>query len=268
MKTTSEITDLTLDDDIDQSAQFSIIPIPEVTMMESRYDSKSRDSLETCNLKIAAAQSLNNFGPLDYANSESVDPHCKASTEVPNEVPNGSNITMLSSTSLLHGHCIFNRNNTVATQAGLKTYWLCKSYRISMCKARCITHQGKVISATGVHNHLPHMNSKPEIPPGHTPNVFNPSSSHQDFILNTNSMPSSSSQLISPQNAQSIMAQQPYHFLPHHISQPMMEQQQILIASPMNSRQSLHQQAQDENKITFNFDATSAESQSFKVEHL
>lgn len=66
---------------------------------------------------------------------------------------------MLSSTSLLHGNCIFNRNNTVATQQGLKTYWLCKSYRLTMCRARCITHQGRVISATGLHNHEPHMRS-------------------------------------------------------------------------------------------------------------
>lgn len=66
---------------------------------------------------------------------------------------------MLSSTSLLHGNCVFNRNNTVATQQGMKTYWLCKSYRITMCRARCITHQGKIISATGVHNHPPHMKS-------------------------------------------------------------------------------------------------------------
>lgn len=83
-----------------------------------------------------------------------------------------NNITMLSSTSLLHGNCIFNRNNTVATQQGMKTYWLCKSYRITMCRARCITHQGRVISATGVHNHAPHMkngpnsdNSDPNQPP-------------------------------------------------------------------------------------------------------
>lgn len=69
---------------------------------------------------------------------------------------------MLSSTSLLHGNCIFNRNNTVATQQGMKTYWLCKSYRITMCRARCITHQGRVISATGVHNHGPHMKSDEE----------------------------------------------------------------------------------------------------------
>ncbi|XP_063706927.1 sex determination protein fruitless-like [Culicoides brevitarsis] len=78
------------------------------------------------------------------------------------EIPPGiNNITMLSSTSLLHGNCIFNRNNTVATQQGMKTYWLCKSYRITMCRARCITHQGRVISATGVHNHSPHMKNGP-----------------------------------------------------------------------------------------------------------
>ncbi|XP_064550372.1 E3 ubiquitin-protein ligase arkadia-A isoform X3 [Drosophila montana] len=70
---------------------------------------------------------------------------------------NGSNMVMLSTTSLLHGNCVFNRNNTVATQQGMKTYWLCKSYRISMCRARCITHLGRIISATGVHNHMPHM---------------------------------------------------------------------------------------------------------------
>lgn len=35
-----------------------------------------------------------------------------------------TNVTMLSATSLLHNSMIFNRNNTVATQQGLKTYWL------------------------------------------------------------------------------------------------------------------------------------------------
>lgn len=37
---------------------------------------------------------------------------------------NLSNVTMLSATSLLHNSMIFNRNNTVATQQGMKTYWL------------------------------------------------------------------------------------------------------------------------------------------------
>lgn len=71
--------------------------------------------------------------------------------------PTNTSLTLLSSTSLLHGNCVFNRNNTVATQQGMKTYWLCKSYRVSMCRARCITHQGKIISTTGTHNHPPHV---------------------------------------------------------------------------------------------------------------
>lgn len=90
---------------------------------------------------------------------------------------------MLSSTSLLHGNCIFNRNNTVATQQGMKTYWLCKSYRITMCRARCITHQGRVISATGMHNHPPHM--KGSYP---NPNCeFTPQSGNGPLPLNNNS---------------------------------------------------------------------------------
>lgn len=131
--------------------QFQVIPFPEISLVESRFDmsSKSRESMDThqssCNLKIGESQSLSNFASFDFPGDSSplVEAPAKnssAQSEFPNE-PSGSNITMLSSTSLLHGNCIFNRNNTVATQAGLKTYWLCKSYRISMCKARCITHQ-------------------------------------------------------------------------------------------------------------------------------
>lgn len=121
---------------------------------------------------------------------------------------------MLSSTSLLHGNCIFNRNNTVATQQGMKventyiisldiflkidfklqTYWLCKSYRITMCRARCITHQGRVISATGVHNHPPHMNMK--------------SHEMQNSQGGSSSSHNNSSQS-PPQNPYSIQQQQP-----------------------------------------------------------
>lgn len=144
---------------------FSIIPFPEISLVEQRFDmnSKSRDSTSdahlqsACNIKISESQSLNNFGSFDFSNEQSLlvelPSKCSAASsnaapEIPNEVPSsGSNITMLSSTSLLHGNCIFNRNNTVATQAGLKTYWLCKSYRISMCKARCITHQVRLASS-------------------------------------------------------------------------------------------------------------------------
>ncbi|XP_016960731.1 broad-complex core protein isoform X1 [Drosophila biarmipes] len=119
-----------------------------------------------------SGSSNNSVGPGGINNNGSVG--LGSGTEYPNELymPNdysknfanhmdipsgGSNMVMLSTTSLLHGNCVFNRNNTVATQQGMKTYWLCKSYRISMCRARCITHLGRIISATGVHNHTPHM---------------------------------------------------------------------------------------------------------------
>ncbi|KAL9696212.1 hypothetical protein quinque_015497 [Culex quinquefasciatus] len=95
---------------------------------------------------------------LDYSNSDYSQDFGKGGVPPGHmDIPAGPSITMLSSTSLLHHNCIFNRNNTVATQQGLKTYWLCKSYRVSMCRARCITHHGQVISSTGVHNHPPHM---------------------------------------------------------------------------------------------------------------
>lgn len=230
-------------------------------MVEVGYDNdrKSQSSSDnhspSCSLKIVESQSLNTFGTFDFSGESNhfveTPKNSNASTEIPNEVsPSGSNITMLSSTSLLHGNCVFNRNNTVATQAGLKTYWLCKftaisifilrtgryfssilfssqtnllpilgkSYRISMCKARCITHQGKVISATGFHNHLPHMPQKPqELPPDHTPNTFIPSTSHEY----SHSSNSSSTPYLHP-SPTSAMAQPPY-YMPHQISQPAIE---------------------------------------------
>lgn len=159
--------DLTSDDDpepqMTDDDNFSIIPFAEISLVEPRFEinsSKSRDSTSdtqhqaACNIKISESQSLNSFGSFDFGNEQNllVEVASKSSNvvpEIPNEVPSsGSNITMLSSTSLLHGNCVFNRNNTVATQAGLKTYWLCKSYRISMCKARCITHQVRFASAS------------------------------------------------------------------------------------------------------------------------
>ncbi|XP_067618521.1 broad-complex core protein isoforms 1/2/3/4/5 [Eurosta solidaginis] len=98
-------------------------------------------------------------GGMEYPNDLHIPSEYKNFANHVDIPPNSSSVVMLSSTSLLHGNCVFNRNNTVATQQGMKTYWLCKSYRISMCRARCITHQGRVISATGVHNHPPHMRS-------------------------------------------------------------------------------------------------------------
>lgn len=74
----------------------------------------------------------------------------------------------------------------------LKCLRLCKSYRVSMCKARCITHQGKVISATGVHNHPPHTKHKSDSHPynqmSHSPNEFfnqpiPTTSSHQPQLM-------------------------------------------------------------------------------------
>jgi hypothetical protein len=194
----TEVTDLTKDDD-----EFQIIPMPEISIVESQFSPKSRDP--QYNLKISATQSLNRFSPYDYNPSNMPhDPQMKPSNEqVPNEVSeSGSGITMLSSTSLLHGNCVFNRNNTVATQAGLKTY------RISMCKARCITFKGKVISATGIHNHLPHMSNKPpEIPPGHTPNNFVPP---PEFTNNTMMMPPQPIQ-----HHQPFMTNQNLHTIPN-----------------------------------------------------
>jgi hypothetical protein len=182
-KTRKTRIDLTTEDDpesLSNEGNFSLLQSPEVSLVEPRHDlcenSNEVADRSPCNLKIVESQSLSHFRSFDFTNDQMLmfGPQEHAPTDVQNEVPSSS-ITMLSSTSLLHGNCIFNRNNTVATQSGLKTYWLCKSYRISMCKARCITHQGQVISATGVHNHLPHKSSQPqEIPPGHTPNVFNP----------------------------------------------------------------------------------------------
>jgi hypothetical protein len=32
-----------------------------------------------------------------------------------------------------------------------------RSYRLTTCRARCITHQGQLISTTGQHNHAPHV---------------------------------------------------------------------------------------------------------------
>lgn len=135
-----EHIDLTNDEDLESEAtddQFQVIPMPEISMVEVGYDSdrKSRSSSDnqspSCSLKIVESQSLNTFGTFDFGGESNhlveTSKNSNATTEIPNEVsPNGSNITMLSSTSLLHGSCVFNRNNTVATQAGLKTYWLCK----------------------------------------------------------------------------------------------------------------------------------------------
>lgn len=137
---------------------------------------------------------------------------------------------MLSSTSLLHGNCIFNRNNTVATQQGMKTYWLCKSYRITMCRARCITHQGRVISATGVHNHQPHMKG----PPSSNPSEFS-------------NQPTSSSGLNTSLRLGTTLNQSPQHnVLSQNASQPQLHQPQLQQQQTQNHHHHLHQQQQQQ----------------------
>lgn len=130
-----EVTDLTQEDEqLVDDDNFDISTVSEVTIEPRKHESRSRDSFDhpLGGLKISSTQSLTSYEPI-----ESLKATNSAVPELPNEVPSsGSNITLLSSTSLLHGSCVFNRNNTVATQAGLKTYWLCKSYRVSMCKVR------------------------------------------------------------------------------------------------------------------------------------
>lgn len=138
---------------------------------------------------------------------------------------------MLSSTSLLHGNCVFNRNNTVATQQGMKTYWLCKSYRITMCRARCITHQGRVISSTGMHNHPPHMKGSfpnyesngnsvsvsMRLPPVLTPPSITTSQSHSPPVAHAHSntsIPSSQQHLHEPNEVQTHVG----HTNQHHVS--------------------------------------------------
>lgn len=268
---------MTNDDDVEaQSNEDLLMAVPEISMIESRLDThstKSRESLEgqnsSASLRISSSHTLNVFSPFEYQNEtiQLMESSNKPNSilDIPISSASGSNITMLSSTSLLHGNCIFNRNNTVATQQGLKTYWLCKSYRISMCKARCITHQGKVISATGVHNHLPHMNSKQDIPPGHTPNLCNPTMS--EF----SSMPSGSSSSHNLLNnpSQQLMMPQPYHPYMHHgIPQQQHEnhhQEQNLRLPVMQ----ISPQTSHENKMNFNSnEGGNIQAPQLKFEHI
>ncbi|CRK96841.1 CLUMA_CG009870, isoform A [Clunio marinus] len=278
-KIQNDVTDLTIDDDDESQVdeQFNV-SVPEISMVELGLDSnplssKSHDSSEAhlsftpTTLKISSSQSL---GSSSFdTKSESKDSENRQ-PEIPNEVPSsGANITMLSSTSLLHGNCIFNRNNTVATQAGLKTYWLCKSYRISMCKARCITHQGKVISATGVHNHSLHMKNKySEIPPGHTPNIINSTQSINDFKSNISSIvtQTASSQQHQQQHLQLQSQQgfiQPYHYF-SHMMEPTNEQ---IYMSQINSNQHFNPTT-SESKLSFLHDPSTSTQGQFKMEDI
>lgn len=188
-----DITDETENDD---ENHFQINSSPEVANVELRFDKNTIKPPEiqppTCSLKISSAQSLNQLSSYD-SNSHLNNINDIQINGTNKEVPDGgSRITMLTANSLLHENCVFNRNNIVATQAGLKTYWLCKSYRISTCKARCITFKGQVISATGSHNHHPHTYN--EIPPGHTPNYLLASQTSELLANSSNNLHQASSQ--------------------------------------------------------------------------
>lgn len=90
-----------------------------------------------------------------------------------------------------------------------------------MCKARCITHQGKVISATGMHNHAPHMNNKSQdLPPGHSPNSL-----LSEFFGNP-----------SVETAHPIQSMPNFQFLQH----PVNQNQASAMIQNMPSVQNLH----------------------------
>lgn len=275
MEGDEDVTDLTNDDECEaQSHEDLLMTVPEISMIESRSSdiNNANKSTKESNdlLRITSHQpTLNLFSPYEYS-AEALLAEVQAKSGTPSEnslnSPSGSNITMLSSTSLLHGNCIFNRNNTVATQQGLKTYWLCKSYRISMCKARCITHQGKVISATGVHNHLPHMNNqKEQLPPGHTQNLLcNPPVNEFNTNHSMTAAASTSSQQHPSHNpsvsAQHLMLSQPYHYSLHGMHDAHSEHMQRSLQLP-----NIHHLGNShDGKLAFN----SSDGNNFKLEHI
>ncbi|XP_059610050.1 uncharacterized protein LOC132257232 [Phlebotomus argentipes] len=202
-------------------------PIPQISMGEPRFDLNNvkRESVEPINSTGGPMRSVPGPGfNLEYNSGV----YLNKNIEYPNElhmandfsksnihmdIPAGSNVKMLSTTSLLHGNCIFNRNNTVATQQGMKTYWLCKSYRITMCRARCITHQGRVISATGVHNHQPHMKGAAAA------GEMMPGAASMRLAQGIEASPATSQPQmasVSPQQQQSMNAQQMHQQNHHH----------------------------------------------------
>uniref|UniRef100_A0A336MTN2 CSON005912 protein n=1 Tax=Culicoides sonorensis TaxID=179676 RepID=A0A336MTN2_CULSO len=228
-------------------------PIPQISMSEGRFDLNNvkRENPENA-ISPAPRQSAgsnynydNNYNNVSGASSSASG--YASNKEYQNEsheyggsskghhmeIPPGiNNITMLSSTSLLHGNCIFNRNNTVATQQGMKTYWLCKSYRITMCRARCITHQGRVISATGVHNHSPHMKNGP--------NPDDPSQPPPQPIVITSSTTATGSHGSSQQQQQQQQQQQLLPPLPPNQSSPPLLPQHMSTLQQLTGQSSSH----------------------------
>lgn len=109
-----DITDLT-EDDCEISINDDSIPIPEVSIGETRFDDPNLKDIPT-GLKITSIVSANQF---DFSDDKYGKP---SDYPFQSSCPN-TEIVMYSPTSLLFDNCIFNRNNIVATQSGLKTYW-------------------------------------------------------------------------------------------------------------------------------------------------
>lgn len=107
------VTDLTEDDCENSINDETEGMIPEVSMMEPRFDEKFKDIQS--GLKITSIVSANHF---DFSDKHSKGNDIPTTSSCPN-----TDVVMYSTTSLLYDDCIFNRNNIVATQQGLKTYW-------------------------------------------------------------------------------------------------------------------------------------------------
>lgn len=111
-----EDIDLTEDDCENSINDADCIAIPEVSMIEchSEDDPKAKES----SLKITSIVSANHFDFNNEKYAKMIDNPMPVHQTCPN-----TDIIMYSSTSLLFENCIFNKNNVVATQQGLKTYW-------------------------------------------------------------------------------------------------------------------------------------------------
>ncbi|KAL7040829.1 hypothetical protein ACKWTF_000532 [Chironomus riparius] len=150
-RTVHDVSDSDMNDSIDNMASDDIfLPAsmqPQVTINESpRFDANCvkrensndvirpqspgniyRNSYHSSNsMQNTSFPYFPDFSPSDLSNSNNLNDLSKSHMEVPPGTHNTSltNVTMLSATSLLHNSMIFNRNNTVATQQGMKTYWL------------------------------------------------------------------------------------------------------------------------------------------------
>jgi tRNA U34 5-carboxymethylaminomethyl modifying enzyme MnmG/GidA len=90
---------------------------PEISI-ETEHESSNKSEMNQDGRKMANVTINDPYGQFDLNDAMHL-----SQMKLPMDVT-GSNITMISSTSLLHGNCIYNRNNTVATQQG-KYFILC-----------------------------------------------------------------------------------------------------------------------------------------------